>query len=97
MLSDSNRALISSLKGRVSKVLNIRNALTVEEVGGLEGIYNAIDTLFLSKKDASDLLDFKEELQLSLRFIKDSKREYIKEHIIPVVNKISTKKWRGNE
>lgn len=95
MLSNTDRELISSLKGRVSKILNIRSTLTVEEVGGLECLYNAIDELFLSKKESSDFTNFKEELSLSMKFIKDSKREYIREHIIPLVNKIGTKKWRS--
>ena len=95
MLSDTNKALISSLKGRVSKVLSIKSRLTVDEIGGLEGIYKAIDDLFLSKKENSDFLTFKEELLLSLKFIQGTKKEYIKEHIIPIVNKIGTKKWRN--
>ena len=95
MLSNTDKALISSLKGRVSKILNVRSTLTEEEVGGLECLYSAIDELFLSKKENSDFATFKEELLLSLRFIKDSKREYIKEHIVPLVNKIGIKKWRS--
>lgn len=96
MLNNKDRELISSLKGRISKVLNLKNNLLLEERSGLEGIYNAIDTLILSKKEDSDIVTFEDELKLHLKFIKDTKKEYIKEHIIPIINKVSSKGWGKN-
>ena len=93
MLDDSNGALISSLKGRISKILGVKSVLPLEEVSGLEGIYDAIDTLILSKKEKEDIALFKDELNLHLQFLKGTKKKYIKDHIIPVVKKVSTKKW----
>ncbi len=90
-------SLISSLKGRISKVLGLKSSLKLEEKAGLEGIFLAIDELILSKREKEDILTFNDELQLNLNSIKDTKKVYIKENIIPLVNKISTKKWRGNE
>lgn len=89
-----NDALISNLKGRISKVLVTSAKLPLEERSGLEGIYDAIDTWILSKKEDVDLLNFNEEVSLHFKFIKDTKKEYIKEHIIPIINKVSTKRWK---
>ena len=93
MLSKTNKELISSLKGRISKVLNVKSTLLLEERSGLEGIYNAIDELILSKKEDSDITAFTEELALHSKFLKDTKKTYIKEHIIPIINKVSNKGW----
>lgn len=93
VLEGSNGALINGLKGRISKILGIKSVLPLEEVSGLEGIYNAIDTLILSKREKEDILTFKDELNLNLQFLKDTKKKYIKDHIIPVVKKVSTRKW----
>lgn len=96
MLSKTNKELISSLKGRVSKVLNLKNNLLLEERSGLEGIYNAIDELILSQKEDSDILNFRDELALHSKFLKDTKKTYIREHIIPIINKVSDKGWGEN-
>lgn len=96
VLDDSNGALISSLKGRISKILGIKSVLPLEEISGLEGIYNAIDALILSKREKEDELLFKDEMALSLQMLKGTKRKYIKDHIIPVAKKVSTRKW-GNK
>ena len=95
MKEKSNNELISSLKGRISKVLSSKTKLEHEEVSGLEGIYNAIDTFILSERDAVDTHEFKEDLVLFVKFLNNTKRTYIKDHIIPLVNKISIKQW-GN-
>lgn len=93
MLSQTNKELISSLKGRISKVLNLKNNLLLEERSGLEGIYNAIDELILSKKEDADILTFRDELALHSKFLRDTKKMYIREHIIPIINKVSNKGW----
>jgi hypothetical protein len=93
MLSKSNRELINSLKGRVSKVLNVKSTLKLEERSGLEGIYAAIDELILSNKEDSDILTFRDELELHSKFLKGTKKTYIKDHIIPIINKVSNKGW----
>lgn len=93
MLSNTNKELISSLKGRISKVLTLKNSLLLEERSGLEGIYNAIDELILSKKEESDITLFRDELELHSKFLKDTKKTYIREHIIPIINKVSNKGW----
>lgn len=94
MLSGTNSALISNLKGRISKVLNTGAvSLPLEERAGLEGIYDAIDTLLCSKKEPTDVVTFKEEINLHSKFLKGTQKNYIREHILPIVNKVSTGKW----
>lgn len=93
VLDDNNGALLSSLKGRISKILSIKSVLPLEEISGLEGMYNAIDTLILSKREKEDELLFRDEVDLSIKLLKGTKRKYIKDHIIPVAKKVSTKRW----
>ena len=94
MLNGTNNALISNLKGRISKVLNTGAAsLPLEERSGLEGIYDAIDALLCSKKEPTDVVTFKEEVLLHSKFLRDTKKNYIREHILPIVKKVSTGKW----
>lgn len=92
-----NNALISNLKGRISKVLCTKVSLPLEEVSGLEGIYNAIDALILSKKEDTDYLNFSEELIMHSKFLIGTKKRYIKEHIIPLISKVSTRRWKRDE
>ena len=95
MMNKTNCELISSLKGRISKMLSSKVSLALEEKSGLEGIYDAIDELILSKRDDTDIGNFKAELLLHSKFLRDTKKRYIKEHIIPLINKVSTKKWEN--
>ena len=96
MVESNERALIGNLKGRVSKMLSISTQITQEERNGLEGIYRAIDSLLLSKREQADIETFKEELKFNFGFIKQTKKSYIRAHIVPLVNKISTSKWENN-
>ena len=94
MANSENSALICNLKGRIAKVLNTGAAsLPLDERSGLDGIYDAIDNFLLSKREDSDVAHFKEELRLHARFLNDTKRTYIKEHIVPLVKKVSTGDW----
>lgn len=94
MANSENSALICNLKGRIAKVLNTGAAsLPLDERSGLDGIYDAIDNFLLSKREDSDVVHFKEELRLHARFLNSTKRTYIKEHIVPLVKKVSTGDW----
>ena len=97
MFNKENNVLISNLKGRVSKVLGTRVKLTSDERSGLEGIYEAIDSLILSKKDNSAVETFKKQLKVHAKFIQETSKSYIKEHIIPLINKVGTRKWGSDE
>lgn len=95
MLNKANSELLSSLKGRISKMFSFKSKLQKEEAMGLEGIYNAIDVFILSERDLVDTNELKEDLILYSKFLKDTKKDYIREHIIPLVNKISVRQWGG--
>ena len=95
MVDEPQSILISSLKGRVSKLLGARITLPIEEISSLEEIYYAIDDLILSNKKVDDFNRFKKDLTIYSKILKSSKKHYIKEHILPLINKISTRKWEG--
>ena len=96
MLDKTSSELISSLKGRISKMLNLKSNLQLEEKSGLEGIYHAIDEFILSPKESTDIILFKDELSLHSKFLRDTKKVYIKEHIIPIINKVRSGEWGKN-
>lgn len=98
-LNNTDKELISRLKGRLSKVLGVqlKQKLTKDEVSCLEDIYDVIDKVITGHKKYSNNEEAQKDLtDLSLT-LKDTKRKYLKEHIIPLVNKVATKKWGTNE
>jgi hypothetical protein len=40
---------------------------------------------------------FKAQLKLHTKFIEETSKSYIKEHIIPLINKVRTRKWGKDE
>lgn len=93
-LSNADKELISKLKGRISKALNIQTSLSREERACMEGLYNTIDEVILGNEKYNETGVLKETLIGYSTGLKNSKRKFIKEHIIPLVTKIATKKWR---
>ena len=76
MAKDKSSALICNLKGRIAKVLNTGAAnMPLDERSGLEGIYDAIDSFLLSKRENSDMVHFKEELMLHSSFFKSASKK----------------------
>lgn len=96
-LSDTDKELISKLKGRLSKALNVQNKLNKEEKLCMEGIYETLDKAILNSKKFKSDSDFTNTVVKYTEGLKDTKRKYIKEHIIPLANKIATKKWGVDE
>ena len=94
MSNETDNTLISNLKGRVSKALNTK--LATSEISGLQYICDAIDTFILSKRGNADINKLNESLQLCSKLLNETKKEYIKKHIIPLLNKVSMKKWGAN-
>ena len=97
MIDESQSVLISNLKGRISKLLGARITLPLEETSSLEEIYYAIDDLILSNRKVDDINRFKRDLVIYSKVLKSSRKYYVKEHILPLINKISTKNWEGIE
>ena len=100
MLTDLEKTFILSLKGRVSKILNVASMLKKAEKDNLEQIYHAIDTLILySGAEAEKAKEaFKQTLMGTTEVLCKTNKRYVKEHILPLINKLSTNKWnKGNE
>ena len=96
-LSKTDKELISKLKGRLSKALNVQNKLSLEEKTCMEGIYDVLDKAILGSPKFKDVGDFTEVIVRYTDRLKGTKRRFIKEHIIPLANKIATKKWGTDE
>ena len=96
LLSDSDKELISKLKGRLSKALNVQNKLNRDEKTCMEGIYEALDSAILGGKFKENT-EFTNVISKYTERLKNTKRRFIKEHIVPLATKIATKKWGTNE
>lgn len=89
-LSNTDKELISKLKGRLSKALNVQSRISKDERMCMEGIYETLDRAILNPEDTSE---FAQSMVFYTEGLKRTKRKFIKEHIIPLANKVATKKW----
>lgn len=98
-LNNTDKELISKLKGRLSKVLGVqlKQKLTKEEVLCLENVYDVIDKVITGHKKYNNVEVAKKDLTSLSSTLKGSKRKYIREHIIPLINKVATKRWGTDE
>ena len=94
-LSKLEKTFVLNLKGRISKVLGCSFKLKKEERDNLEGVYFAIDDLLLYRgtqiKNAHVM--FQRALQGAIPVLGKTEKKYIREHILPLINKINTNKW----
>lgn len=97
-LTDLERKIISTLKGRISKALNNSSSLREEEKVELEAVFQEIDNLILYKGLSFNNIkeNFQKKLKETSSILKKSKKAYLKSHIVPLINKISTGKWEDN-
>lgn len=97
--SKTVRELIFNLKGRISKILTISSSLSDEEVIALGGIYDTIDDIILWNKKFTKYraTKFKKAIKGYSSLIKNSKREYIKKHINPIIKNIVEQEWVKKE
>lgn len=96
MKSDFEKKIILSLKGRVSKALNTSGSLKEEEKAELEAIFQEIDDLLLYKGlSVKNVIErFQKRMKDSVVFFKKGRKGgYIKNHILPLLSKISTGNW----
>lgn len=95
LLTKLEKTIILNLKGRISKILNVSSRIKKEEKAHLETAFHAIDKLLLSvEKDVEAAkVSFQELLQEIIPSLNKSSKRYIKEHIVPLMNKISTNQW----
>ena len=92
-LSNSDKVLISKLKGKISKALNVRSKLPKLESSSLEKVYKMIDRLILQSEDVSDVEIFRDSLSNEYGIIENTKKKYVKEHILPLINIAVTRDW----
>ena len=90
---------ISNLKGRISKILTVSRNLAEEELIALGRIYDVIDSIILWDKTLTKnkATRFKKAIKECSSSIKNSKKEYIKKHINPMIKKILEQEWVKSE
>lgn len=96
-LSELDKELISKLKGRLSKALNVKTKLSKEDRTHLETVYEAIDKVIIGSTEFENAESFQKVMATCSSGLKVTRKKFIKEHIIPLINKIATKKWGSNE
>ena len=94
-LSELEKTFVLNLKGRISKVLGHSFKLKKEEKNSLEEVCSAIDDLILYRgtQIKNSYVVFQETLQKTIPVLSRTEKKYIREHILPLINKISTNKW----
>ena len=93
MLNKTRNALISNLKGRISKILTSKVRLEPDELISLELVYQALDSFILSKRKDGDTENLRGVLNFQAKALNSSERDYITQHIIPLMNKVSNRRW----
>ena len=91
------REIISTLKGRISKVLARTKEIPPAEIYCLHEVFNTIDSIILCKNEltSAKVKKFKESLKDSLFLIQDTERMYIKKHIVPTLETVIKEEWRS--
>ena len=89
------KSLILNLKVRISKILKIPSKLRQEDKNSLEELFETIDKSLLYSGDKVDEMfeNFQNSLNKSALIFSSSDKKYIREHILPVINKISKNEW----
>lgn len=94
-LSSSDKVLISKLKSKLAKVLNVRSKLPKTESASLEKVYKLMDKLILQDEEFSDINILRDSLSNEYGIIEGTKKKYIKEHVLPLISVAVTREW-GN-
>lgn len=97
--NERTKEMISSLKGRISKVLSFSKKLSEDEKLILGGLYNSIDEIILWRRKftKNKATRFKNTLREYTNLIEDSDKAYIQKHITPILKKIIEQEWVSNE
>ena len=94
-LSQTDREMLSNLKGRISKLLSGTKVVSVEEKAVAERTYRVIDEIILWNKQASKAKCeyFKKALTTCKEVLEESDKKYILNHIVPLLSKILDREW----
>lgn len=90
------REMISTLKGRISKVLAKTKEIPPAEIYCLHEVFNTIDDIILcsdKKLTTTKVKKFKKSLKDSLFLIQDTNKTYIKKHIVPTLESVIEEEW----
>lgn len=95
-LNSADKTLISKLKSKISKILAVKSKLPKTESSSLEKVYKIIDRLILQDEEFTDLSVFRDSLSNEYGIMEGTKKKFIKEHILPLIDVAVTRDW-GSE
>lgn len=98
-LGKTDKEIISSLKGRISKVLSIATQLEVDIRTSLEDLYSVLDEIILwdKKMTKRKINSFKKQMKHASSAFQETNKKYVKEHIMPLVDKMIEREWVVSE
>lgn len=93
--SKSMQELLSNLKGRISKILNMSRSLDENEVFALTGIFMTIDDIILwnKKLTKNKISRFKKVIKEHYAIISSIQKDYVRKHINPLIERLIEKDW----
>ena len=96
-LNQTDFEILSSLKGRTSKLLSGAKRVTIEEQLEVERLFNVIDEMILWNKKLSKTKEgyFKSVLKTCRNKLENSKKKYIQDNIIPLLGHIIEQDWKN--
>ena len=96
-LSQTDREILSSLKGRTSKLLSGNIDLSVKDEKVIKKTFSVIDEIILWNKKLTKTksLYFKKALTDCKNNLESSDKKYIKEHIVPLLGKVINQEWES--
>ncbi len=94
-LSKTDREILSSLKGRTSKLLSGMAKISTKDKEIIEKTFCMIDEIILWDKKLTKTKNsyFKRNLSKCREALEASNKEYIQKHIIPLLGKVIDKEW----
>ena len=95
-LNQTDFEMLSSLKGRTSKLLSGAKRVTIEEKVEVERLFNIIDEMILWNRKLSKTKEgyFKSALKTCKNKLSNSKKPYIQENIVPLLGHIIEQEWK---
>ena len=95
-LSQTDREILSSLKGRTSKLLSGVRKISNKDKEAIEKTYSLIDEIILWNKKLTKAKNtyFKNNLTKCKNELETSDKKYIHEHVIPLLGKVINQEWK---
>lgn len=95
-LSQTDREILSSLKGRASKLLSGIRKISSKDRKAVERAYCVIDEIILWDKKLTKTKSsyFKKELIKCKDELETSDKKYIQEHVVPLLGKVINQEWK---